>query len=79
MLKLIKIFQFLKIILIFTQTYNINSQVGDSGACATALLTGVKANHETIGIDQNGLYDDCQSTFGSRVKSLADWAQEEGK
>ena len=52
--------------------------MGDSGACATALLTGVKARYETIGLDDRGIYEDCQSSFDSRVKSIADWAQEEG-
>ncbi|XP_054157244.1 alkaline phosphatase-like [Oppia nitens] len=62
-----------------SKTYTIDSQVGDSGACATALLNGVKARYETIGLDENGFYEDCHSSFNSRVKSIADWALEEGK
>ncbi|KAI2811050.1 hypothetical protein BLOT_002220, partial [Blomia tropicalis] len=65
-----------------TKTYNMNSQVGDSGACATALMCGTKANYETIGLDGNiGKLDDCKSSFidGARVSSIAEWAQQHGK
>lgn len=58
-----------------------NSQVGDSGACATALMCGTKANYETIGLDGNiGKLDDCKSSFidGARVSSIAEWAQQHG-
>ena len=60
------------------QTYNIDSQVGDSGACATALFTGVKSRFETIGLDQNGIFEDCSSVLNSRVSSVVEWAQIEG-
>ncbi|XP_067130186.1 alkaline phosphatase-like [Centruroides vittatus] len=62
-----------------SKTYNTDSQVGDSGACATALLCGVKSRFETIGLDDNAIYDKCFSSFTSRVPSLTDWAQQEGK
>lgn len=61
------------------QTYNTDSQVGDSGACATALLCGVKGRFETVGLDDSGRYDKCQSSFQARIPCLADWAQAEGK
>ena len=54
-------------------------QVGDSGACATALLSGVKGNFETIGLDSRGRFNDCESSFTSRAPSILDWAQEVGK
>lgn len=60
------------------QTYNLNAQIGESSACATALLCGVKANFETVGLDGNGKFENCYSSFGSRVDSLAYWAQQEG-
>ncbi|GFS88556.1 alkaline phosphatase, tissue-nonspecific isozyme [Nephila pilipes] len=63
----------------FSKTYNTDSQVGDSGACATALLCGVKGRFETVGLDDSGRYDKCQSSFQSRIPCLADWAQAEGK
>ncbi|GBL96964.1 Alkaline phosphatase, tissue-nonspecific isozyme [Araneus ventricosus] len=62
-----------------SKTYNTDSQVGDSGACATALLCGVKGRFETVGLDDSGRYDKCQSSFQSRIPCLADWAQAEGK
>ncbi|GFY37853.1 alkaline phosphatase, tissue-nonspecific isozyme [Trichonephila inaurata madagascariensis] len=60
-----------------SKTYNTDSQVGDSGACATALLCGVKGRFETVGLDDSGRYDKCQSSFQSRIPCLADWAQAE--
>ncbi|XP_054711104.1 alkaline phosphatase, tissue-nonspecific isozyme-like [Uloborus diversus] len=61
------------------KTYNTDSQVGDSGACATALLCGVKGRFETVGLDDSGRYDRCSSSLQARVPCLADWAQGEGK
>ncbi|GFY49481.1 alkaline phosphatase, tissue-nonspecific isozyme [Trichonephila inaurata madagascariensis] len=61
------------------KTYNTDSQVGDSGACATALLCGVKGRFETVGLDDSGIYEKCESSFQSRIPCLADWAQAEGK
>lgn len=61
------------------QTYNLNAQTGESSACATALLCGVKANFETVGLDGKGKFENCYSSFVSRVDSLADWAQQEGR
>ncbi|XP_071453344.1 alkaline phosphatase, tissue-nonspecific isozyme-like, partial [Hetaerina americana] len=60
-------------------TYNNDAQIGESSACATALLCGVKANFETVGLDSRGRFDNCFSSFTSRVPSLIDWAQNEGK
>ncbi|GIX72506.1 alkaline phosphatase, tissue-nonspecific isozyme [Caerostris darwini] len=61
------------------KTYNTDSQVGDSGACATALLCGVKGRFETVGLDDKGIYNRCESSFDSKVLCLADWAQTDGK
>lgn len=63
------------------QTFNLDSQVGDSGACATALMSGVKANFETIGLSGLAKHNNCASTFveGGRVSSIAEWAQLQGK
>ncbi|RZF48574.1 hypothetical protein LSTR_LSTR017475, partial [Laodelphax striatellus] len=60
-------------------TYNLDAQVGESSACATALLCGVKANFETVGLDGGGRFEDCFSSYNSRVESLLSWAQQEGK
>lgn len=60
-------------------TYNTDAQVGESSACATALLCGVKANYETVGLDSSAHFEDCYSSFEARVPSLINWAQEQGK
>lgn len=61
------------------QTYNMDAQIGESSACATALMCGVKANFETVGLDARGSFENCFSSFNSRIPSLIDWAQESGK
>lgn len=61
------------------QTYNIDAQTGESSACATALLCGVKARYETLGLDAGGRFNNCASTINSKVSSLVDWAHDAGK
>ncbi|XP_014481614.1 PREDICTED: alkaline phosphatase, tissue-nonspecific isozyme-like isoform X2 [Dinoponera quadriceps] len=56
-----------------------DAQVGESSACATALLCGVKANYETVGLDSSGRFEECYSSFKARVPSLINWAQDQGK
>ncbi|XP_046683721.1 uncharacterized protein LOC124369711 [Homalodisca vitripennis] len=58
--------------------YNLDAQIGESSACATALLCGVKANFETVDLDIRGKFRNCTRSFLSRVESLTDWAQQEG-
>lgn len=60
------------------QTYNLDAQIGESSACATALLCGVKANFETVGLDGRGHFENCYSSFSSKVDSLLEWARQEG-
>ncbi|KAG8272409.1 hypothetical protein J6590_041705 [Homalodisca vitripennis] len=60
-------------------TYNMDAQIGESSACATALLCGVKANFETVGLDARGRFENCKSSVNSKVESLVDWAHREGK
>ncbi|XP_045535921.1 alkaline phosphatase [Papilio machaon] len=61
------------------KTYNIDVQTGESSACATALLCGVKARYETLGIDAGGRFNNCASTINTKVTSLIDWAHAAGK
>lgn len=56
-----------------------DAQIGESSACATALMCGVKTNFETVGLDARGRFENCFSSFSSRVPSLIDWAQESGE
>lgn len=63
----------------YFQTYNLDAQVGESSACATALMCGVKANFETVGLDAHGQFENCKSSFqNAKVPSLIDWAQNQG-
>lgn len=61
------------------RTYNQDAQVGESSACATALLCGVKANYETVGLDSSARFENCFSAFNAKVPSLMNWAQKQGK
>nr|XP_027195656.1 alkaline phosphatase-like [Dermatophagoides pteronyssinus] len=63
------------------KTYILDSQVGDSGACATAIMSGVKANFETVGVNGKVKLNDCLATMDPtvRVSSVIDWAQQQGK
>ncbi|XP_071446775.1 alkaline phosphatase-like, partial [Hetaerina americana] len=65
--------------LALAKTYNADAQIGESSACATALLCGVRANAETVGVDSSARFEDCHSSHSSRVPSLLDWAHHEGK
>ncbi|KAG7212353.1 hypothetical protein KM043_012674 [Ampulex compressa] len=56
-----------------------DAQVGESSACATALLCGVKANYETVGLDSSARFENCLSSLDARVPSLISWAQQQGK
>lgn len=56
-----------------------DAQIGESSACATALLCGVKANFETVGLDARGRFENCKSSINAKVESLMDWALREGK
>ncbi|KAI5698761.1 hypothetical protein M8J76_008017 [Diaphorina citri] len=62
-----------------SETYNLDAQIGESSACATALSCGVKANYETLGLDGRGKFDNCVSSFPARVESVLEWAQGAGK
>lgn len=55
-----------------------DAQIGESSACATALLCGVKANFETVGLDARGRFENCKSSINAKVESLMDWALREG-
>ncbi|XP_066581902.1 alkaline phosphatase-like [Prorops nasuta] len=61
------------------RTYNMDAQVGESSACATALLCGVKANYETVGLDSSARFENCNSSLNAHVPSLITWAQKQGK
>lgn len=63
------------------KTYNVNKQVPDSAGTATAYLTGVKANFETIGVGPrvNGSTTDCKLIRENSVDSFLENARKAGK
>ncbi|XP_050540533.1 alkaline phosphatase-like [Daktulosphaira vitifoliae] len=64
-----------------SKTYCVDSQVGDSACTATAYLTGVKSNIETIGVSGKVKNRDCKGSIDSnnRTESLLRWAQKANK
>ena len=57
------------------KTYNIDKQVPDSAATATALFTGVKSAYKTLGLNPASE----NSTQSDRLPSIMDWAQAANK
>lgn len=55
--------------------------MGDSGACATAIMAGVKANFETVGVSGRIKLNDCSAAINpdAKVSTIVDWAQQFGK
>ena len=53
----------------------------DSASTATAIFTGVKINHKTVGVDASVKVGDCLSSLDPRthVEGIFSWAQDAGK
>ncbi|KAL5244726.1 hypothetical protein ACI65C_012136 [Semiaphis heraclei] len=64
-----------------SKTYCVDSQVADSACSATAYLTGVKGNIETIGVSGAVSNRDClaSNNHANQVVSSMLWAQRAGK
>ena len=65
----------------FKKTYNVDRQVPDSAATATAFLCGVKVNYETVGVDSVVPLRDCEASKNpnSHLNSVLQWAQDANK
>ncbi|OWF39849.1 alkaline phosphatase, tissue-nonspecific isozyme-like isoform X2 [Mizuhopecten yessoensis] len=61
------------------KTYPVDRQTADSASTATALLSGVKTKYYLVGLDATAKRGDCASAKGARLKTMVDWAEEEGK
>lgn len=59
------------------KTYCTNSQVADSACSATAYLGGVKTDIDTLGLDANVEYKNCdtQNNQDYHVSTIMSWAQ----
>ncbi|XP_052862632.1 membrane-bound alkaline phosphatase-like [Anopheles cruzii] len=67
--------------LAMSKTYCVNYQVPDSACTATAYLTGVKANYETIGVNAHVPVRDCEAGLdrSTHTSSIGQWAIDAGK
>ncbi|KAI2650138.1 alkaline phosphatase-like protein [Labeo rohita] len=65
--------------LALSKTYNVDQQMPDSAATATAYLCGVKANYGTLGLSAAARRADCSSAKGNEVKSILHHAKMAGK
>lgn len=56
-------------------------QTADSACSATAYLTGIKANYQTIGVNAKVRLDDCKASLDKKnqASSIMQWAQRAGK
>ncbi len=61
-----------------SKTYSNDGQVSDSAPTATAMVTGVKLNNGTLGVDQTVKEGDCPGMQGHTVKTLFETAEEQG-
>ncbi|XP_045139369.1 alkaline phosphatase-like [Portunus trituberculatus] len=63
------------------KTYNLDRQVPDSAATATAFLSGVKGNYMTVGVNGNVKSRDCAASLKeeNQVSTILKWAQDAGK
>ncbi|XP_057181990.1 intestinal-type alkaline phosphatase [Triplophysa rosa] len=65
--------------LALSKTYNVDQQMPDSAATATAYLCGVKANYGTLGLSAAARRKDCNTTEGNEVTSVLHRARMAGK
>ncbi|XP_051549607.1 intestinal-type alkaline phosphatase [Myxocyprinus asiaticus] len=65
--------------LALSKTYNVDKQMPDSAATATAYLCGVKANYGTLGLSAAARRKNCSTTKGNEVKSVLHQAKMAGK
>jgi alkaline phosphatase len=61
------------------KTYSTDTQVVDSAASATAMLTGVKTRNGVLGLTGAPLKGDCSASRGAEVATLAEIARLAGK
>ena len=61
-----------------SQTYLIDRQTADSGATATALMTGIKAKYYSIGVDGRSQFGNCSSIKDAKVDGMVNWSKYAG-
>jgi len=60
------------------KTYSVDAQGADPAGSATAIMSGVKANAGTLGMDADAVRGDCASTDGNRLISALELAELKG-
>lgn len=63
-----------------SKTYCVDSQVAESACSGTAYMTGVKGNYNTLGVNGQVPYGDCQAANdpSTHVDSITKWALDAG-
>ena len=62
-----------------SKTYSANQQTSDSAPTMSAIMTGVKTNEGTLGVDQRIVRGDYRTVAGHETKTLLEYAEEAGK
>jgi len=62
-----------------SKTYSHDTQVTDSAAGITAIMTGVKTRNKIIGLTGAAIGEKCETEAGNRVETLAELAKAGGK
>lgn len=62
-----------------SKTYSANQQTSDSAPTASAILTGIKTDEGTFGVNQNIVHADHRTVGGNETKTLLEYAEESGR
>ena len=58
-----------------TKTYNVDAQTPDSAGTMTAIISGVKTDIGTLGVDEDVIRGDCESVAGNQVFTALELAE----
>ena len=58
-----------------TKTYNVDAQTPDSAGSMTAIISGIKTDMGTLGLDEDVIRGDCQSVDGNEVFTALELAE----
>ena len=62
------------------QTFNVNQQTPDSASTASAIYSGIKTIHDTMGYDSSIVHSNATSMLtAKKVTNIFSWAQDAGK
>ena len=62
-----------------SKTYSANQQTSDSAPTMSAIMSGVKTNEGTLGVDQRVVRGDHRTVAGHETKTLLEYAEETGR